>query len=451
MPRRRVAVVGMLNAGKTSLITSLISHLKNHNPSKLDLELDPKNEPLNFEWHRDKSGERQYEQTLSQLRNGKWPDKSSTPSEYRFTVDHRSFYFARDLTISDIPGERLSDLDIMINGNVFDWGIQIVNKLSRIPSIEPEFKAFRDLYHCKKVVNTDEESYFEKLKMAYRDCLTQMVLKKRFPLITPSSFFIDADGNAIPKGLDESGKIDWCKNDAILGLANEKTVIPLPQTLRDTKIGKELQQNFLQYKKEVVEPSLNSLIYAHDVIVLIDVARILEEGPLWLDTICELLQSLSKLLDPGNWFNRNIKWAWQTVMERIMPAEQQSRIHLLASQIDRVHYDDRNNVKGLLKFIHDNSFSGFLLHSGKIEMDNIASIKSLDSSTAKHELYFSDDGKQINKVFEGLSCVPSEFPTNWKSKEYKFADPKHPFLPTAGSLVPDHINLNKIVNAILEW
>ena len=451
MPRRRVAIVGMTTAGKTSLITALISHLKNHNPSKLPLEFSLDDKPLNFEWHRDKSGEHQYEQTLSLLMNGKWPCKSVNPTEYIFTVDHRNWSFARDLTISDIPGERLSDLDIMINKNVFDWGEQIVNKLSRIPSIEQEFRAFRDLYQRKKAVNTDDEHYIKELEMAYRDCLTQLVLNKRFPLVTPSSFFIDADGNEIPEGLDVSGKIVWCKNKAILGLANEQTVIPLPQTLRDTKIGKKLQQNFLQYKKQVVKPSLNPLIYAHDVIVLIDVAHILEEGPLWLDTIRELLRSLNILLDPGNWFNRNTKWVWQAVMERIMPAEQQSRIHLLASQIDRVHYDDRNNVTELLKSNFKPSFSGFLRHGGIVKMENIASIKSFDSSLEKHELIFSDDGKQKNKAVEGVSRVPSEFPTNWKRGEFRFGDAKHPFLPTARSLVPDHINLEKIVDRILDW
>jgi len=452
MQGRRVAVVGLVGGGKTSLITSLISHLCNHDPNKLRVNL-PKNDTqaLSFNWKPNASGEDCYEEAMSKLRIGNWPQKTLTPNAYRFTVNHGSWTFKRHLTISDIPGERLSDLDMMLHTDIYQWGSEIVKKFTRISTIQSTFRIFKDLYNSEEIPG-DENSFFEQLKTAYRNCLTQLLLEQRFPFITPSSFLADATGHQIPDDITESGYRDWCDNHAVLGLSNDKPVIPIPRILQGTKIGDSLDENFHVYKKQVVEPSLNSLIYAHDVFVLIDVARILEEGPLWLDTNVELLRSLSKLLNHGNWFSRNGRKLWnKVVVERIgIQGKQLSRIHLLASQIDRVHMDDRDNVAQLLEQISTLSFPLFAAHGGVVKTGHFAAFKSNESHKNKHELISSGDGKQLDGV-TSVPTVPNEFPEKWKDGDFIFPVADHPLLPSSRSLVPDHINLESIVNPILEW
>jgi uncharacterized protein len=130
--RKCVGVVGLLQAGKTVLIPSLIDHLKNHDPSrfpigKIGTEVTPCNsklppstrwEEFDFDLHKDR------------LARHEWPPKTLQPKEFRSLI-YRSDWQRTlvDLSLLDIPGERMADMVIATFPMYSDWSDSILKVL----------------------------------------------------------------------------------------------------------------------------------------------------------------------------------------------------------------------------------------------------------------------------------------------------------------------------------
>ncbi len=99
--KRRVAIIGMFKAGKTTLITSLIDHWLNHDLDKLPLQ---KNRPLLCRWKDQYSdGKRLFETNRQRFSTGKWPAKTLTPMSFQLKYRYANELLEREIELLDIP------------------------------------------------------------------------------------------------------------------------------------------------------------------------------------------------------------------------------------------------------------------------------------------------------------------------------------------------------------
>ena len=108
----RVGVVGLYNAGKTVLLTSLINHLQDHDPDRFPLgnpqtrvrkfaALPPDEgwDPFNYAGCRD-----------ALVHGGRWPGKTRDRSQYVCKFERSDWTFSDCLLkLFDLPGERIAD------------------------------------------------------------------------------------------------------------------------------------------------------------------------------------------------------------------------------------------------------------------------------------------------------------------------------------------------------
>ena len=106
----RVGVVGLYNAGKTVLLTSLINHLQDHDPDRFplgepghvrpqvrpSLPPDPGWAAFNYAGFRD-----------ALVHDGRWPEKTRDRSQFACQFERSDWTFSDCLLkLYDLPGER---------------------------------------------------------------------------------------------------------------------------------------------------------------------------------------------------------------------------------------------------------------------------------------------------------------------------------------------------------
>ena len=119
----RVGVVGLYNAGKTVLLTSLINHLQDHDPDRFPLggrdtsvrkfELlppDPGWAAFNYAGYRD-----------ALVHDGRWPEKTRDRSQFVCQFERSDWTFSDCLLkLYDLPGERIADA-AMLGRDFAEW------------------------------------------------------------------------------------------------------------------------------------------------------------------------------------------------------------------------------------------------------------------------------------------------------------------------------------------
>ena len=130
-----VGFVGLLQAGKTVLLTSLINHFRFHEPQRLPIgskecsvveleHLPPCYAAEQFA----------YDDNRHELSENRWPRKSLVMQEYRALYTRTDWRLGvLDLSLLDIPGERLADMLIARCEKFADWSDQILSLLRQTP------------------------------------------------------------------------------------------------------------------------------------------------------------------------------------------------------------------------------------------------------------------------------------------------------------------------------
>jgi len=285
---KRVGVIGLLQSGKTVLLTSLIAHLRNHDRDALRLdgdeivghcELKPRTRLARFP----------FEQNRQRLGQGLWPTKTLEATEYRsrnVRINPKQRRTTCDLSLFDFPGERLVDLIIADCPRYDDWCERILHELKANPRFEdpmaPYLKALRQL------TPDSDASAVEELILEYKRGLARLGIAQA-PVVTPSTFLITKDGQPVCETLQGVPKDQWIEKLAAerpCGVSLEQQFVPLDAQARTALPGvlKQFHQNYATYRQQVVLPFAKPLKGCDELLVLADIPMLLRGGPALRDS-----------------------------------------------------------------------------------------------------------------------------------------------------------------------
>lgn len=423
MASRHIAIVGMLRAGKTTLITSLLDHWLNFHGEAMPLK---GGHAILCQW-KDKQlgeGQRHFEKARHQLASGKWPVKTLSPVKYELKLRLEKEYFSREIVLFDIPGERMADVDMLACGNLECWSEQMVHTFSTDASSQSHFREFHDLFYQTRD-KTDYPDWLEDLEGAYRRFLANLIMHQH-PLVTPSSMLMDSQGNYVPRAIrqDRDLLMTWLMTEASLGIGDNR-LFPIPSALRESDFGKRMQATYKTYLDKVAKPSLSYLAACDDVIVLTDVAAILESGPAWKNTISHLYAQIAKLVDPGGAANRAIRkvgsWFVSFCSLGYYNPRRTERVIVVGSQADRIHRDDQDVLKGLVQQLARPAFKHLEFSGGvKVEVLTASAVVSSVSLNDRMLQYERIKDGELQPVETRMEPLPKEFPPEWKQHQFSF-------------------------------
>ena len=134
----RVGVVGLYNAGKTVLLTSLINHLQDHDADRFPLGSpatrvrkftvlppDPGWEPFNYTGCRD-----------ALVHGGRWPAKTRDRAQYVCKFERSDWTFSDCLLkVYDLPGERIDVVTWVPFGQLADDAGKLFGSIPGISAV----------------------------------------------------------------------------------------------------------------------------------------------------------------------------------------------------------------------------------------------------------------------------------------------------------------------------
>ncbi|WP_020472247.1 YcjX family protein [Zavarzinella formosa] len=352
---RRIGIIGPRWCGKTVLLTSLINHLKFHDPLRFKLGAANKyGEVSHYKEITDTPDVRKpgslswfdYEGYRNQfVQNGKWPAATKDISQYVCEFERSDWTFNRlRLHLFDLPGERVNDIP-MITGEkdaktaYAAWSDRTCRRLEKDLTTGEYFQPFFELARRADASVADVVHRYKvalaKSRLAYR------------PYITPSTFLLDRDGQRI-KGTDSEilAKTRYC------GLSPEEEFVPLPADSRTThpEWVEAFVGRFAKYQEEVILPVVSSLKTCHALVIMVDVLAILGHGPGMYNDYRQLVGDLLAALDPKD---TTLDLVLRNVYETLLPVNWRrswiSRIAFVAPKTDRIPFEDRARVRSLME------------------------------------------------------------------------------------------------------
>lgn len=351
---RRIGVIGPRWSGKTVFLTSLINHLKFHDPVRFVLgRRDRPGEAVHFREYAEGTHNAignlpwfDYEGYRNQfVQNGQWPATTRDASQYGCRFERTDWTLSDvQLRLFDLPGERVNDIPMM--GRPGDavlgfaaWSDRTCKRLSKDLTVSEFFTPF--FTRMEDASATESE-----LVHLYKVALGRTRLAYR-PYMSPSTFLLDRLGNRL-KGTDPEvqAKTRFC------GLGPEEEFVPLTSSARSKHV--ELTERFAQrlgsYRDEVVAPVVTQLKSCHGLVVMVDVLAILGHGTGMYNDYRNLVTDLLAALDPkDSAFDMLLRNIYEAVLPVSLRRSWISRIAFVAPKADRIPFEDRARVKGLME------------------------------------------------------------------------------------------------------
>jgi predicted YcjX-like family ATPase len=353
---RRIGVIGPRWSGKTVFLTSLINHVKFHDPPRF--VLGRRDRPGEASHFRDLQDDPHilhgggglpwfdYEGYRNQfVQNGRWPATTRDASQYACRFE-RSDWHVSDLRLRlfDLPGERVNDIP-MISGErdpALAYAIWSDRTCRRLSKDLTAGEYFRDYFTRLEATDANEAELIHIYKVA----LGRTRLAYR-PYVTPSTFLLDRLGNRV-KGTDPEtlAKTRYC------GLGPDEEFAPMPAAARakHPEIANRFAERFARYRDEVVVPVVTQLKSCHGLVVMVDVLAILGHGTGMYNDYRQLVTDLLAALDPKD---SALDLVFRNVYEAVLPVEWRrswiNRIAFVAPKVDRIPFEDRARVKGLME------------------------------------------------------------------------------------------------------
>ena len=445
---RHVGVVGLTNAGKTVLLTSLINHLTDHEPDRFRLGHPPATirkfrpeaptagwEPFAYHANRDALVER-----------GRWPAKTRDRSEFACRFDRSDWRFnSCVLRLFDFPAERFADAGMM-NRSFAEWSDHwfAAPGLSRAGS--HSFEGYLAALDSANATGDD-------LIRAYRLALATTISPPHYrPYVTPSTFLLDQAGQPAPNIAPSE-----LAATRLSGLSPELQFAPLPRHVRDKSPIMTLQFTtaYDAYRRAVVSPYFDALRGCHSLVVVVDVLHLLAAGVGAANDSRQILGELFAALKPGEpLYLRLLRNAAELAVEGALPNI--SRIAFVVPKIDLVHPDDRDSLLHLLK-----------THVGKFAKDYddlTADYFAIASVNSTRPLALSDPERQLVGVLyrdaEGkrqppgperryrAAQPPRDWPAVWRAGDFMFPE-VYPSVPALHSLPPAQLGLDRLLTFLL--
>ncbi len=444
--RRRVGITGIGNSGKSVFLTSLLSHLENHDPVAVPLGLNGSATvrgfrllPLApdqacFEYAN-------YRRTL--VDHGQWPAKTRDAAHLACAF-RRSDWRITDVELHffDFPGERIADAPI-IDHDYGGWSDAVLGPILYE-------RATAELAH-DFLAALDRKESGEVLIHSYKVALARLALAYR-PLISPSTFLLGVDGR-----MASTGEAEAIAADRVAGLPGAE-LVPLPAAVREARPGlaAEFAVRYQAYREAVVEPVFSFLRQCHRLIVLVDIPGILMGGTGRYNDQRQILKQLFEVLDPQRGILAKLAGtATKTLLgDRFKPGGI-SRVAVVASKADLIYPADRGKQLMLLQDM-----------AGRLAEDRegwrsalfvcsavVSTVTVPGDHTLAGRLVFDEQGSRLPPTGEQLkypvSEVPERWPAEWPPQAMRFPE-VYPVVPRRMDLPPRQIGLEGIIEYLLD-
>ena len=444
----RVGVVGLSNAGKTVMLTSLIDHLQHHDEDRFQIgnhatlrkfqiqATDKGWVKFNYEQYRD-----------ALVHRGRWPRKTRDRSQFVCSFE-RSDWRYRDavLKLYDLPGERLADA-AMLGRDYSAWSDVTLNRIEQdTPSREV---AAEFLYELQKP-RPDRDALIHGYKLS----LARSILAYR-PFVSPSTFLLDTQGSVAREDSAEA-----LASQRLVGLNVEQQFVPLPNAVRqaDPELATQFIAAYHAYRNEAVQPFLEALRSCHALIVMTDVTTILSAGVGMYNENYQILSELFRILDPGE---SPVESLGRHLADIFLPRELRpgwiNRIAFVIPKMDLIYPEDRDRALNLSRrLVKTLAKDRDGLKYAFFNCAAVVSTKPLIGQSNQRLLaglpYRDVHGQKVASPTEQrfeVSALPDDWPLDWSAGEYHFPD-VYPAVPARKDYPPDQINLDRVFNFVMD-
>lgn len=442
----RIGVVGLYNAGKTVLLTSLINHLEHHDPDRFRLgdgtvrlrkfePLTPDDgwSPFNYLGYRD-----------ALVHRGRWPEKTRDRAQYVCRFERSDWTFSDALLkLYDLPGERLADA-AMLGRSYTEWSDHL---LAFVHNDTPYRMC------CEPFLQSLSQPFDENAVLtAYKRSLANLILSFK-PLVSPSTFLLDTKGS-VARSTDAAE----LASTRLAGLEPGAEFAPLPASMREAnpEVTARFAVRFDRYRAEVVVPFLQALRSCHSLIVLVDVPMVLAAGVGMYDDNRQILRDLFNVLDPGeSSFERVGRHLAKVFLPHDLRPGWITRVAFVAPKADLVHPADRDRLEGLLRrMVGKLAENRDGLKYRYFNAAAVVSTKVLPYETGRMFVgipYRDADGRRLPPGPEQrftVSELPDDWPRDWSAGQFTFPE-VYPAIPTRKDCPPEQVNLDRVFDFVL--
>lgn len=459
---KKIAITGTSGAGKTAFLVALLNHLQSHDPKLFDMGGEKKRF-MNFEPSKRRShffsyGTRDwdifpYETIRTQMARGSWPVKTTAESQFAVQLSMSHWWGYAHLYLYDIPGERFADA-VLLENDYDVWSDAMVGRIKM-----GHYKAGGDQLGLSfvddyaKLMDSDIVPGFEQIIHAYKLAMGEMT-GRLYHDVCPSLFTLDRYGSNVKDEMLALYRGGKTLQDAIRQLAPKRQsgfpngeFAPLSKKIRDNdpELAKTMANHYGNYVKS--QQTLFDILRGCDgLIVLVDLADILQKGSDQLRETYEFIDNMLKVLDP-RW---NILRSAGSALGAVRAI---SNVAVVASQADRFHKDDESILQHLVEQ---------LIHHPLSQISGIGHGSFVCSAIRSTEKVDDNNMKGILKAKGALETFPiSRLPTNWDTcTEFphewdltQFADIPRTFppIPKLPTIPPPQTGLNEIFRFVTGW
>ena len=439
MRKKKVAITGIHNSGKTVFLTSLLWQLIEIKRNKnFHLGNDIKISDFREIRSRD-SGENTFEFRLHRQRMAykkEWPQKTKDIHRFycQFNCSRKEglldflsrllqpikwlsqpfSQWSQQLDILDFPGERIADAAIAVHDDFGEWSNHMFGSF--------DYESGSRLQQALEAENVE----FDTAVRAYRETLVSFIRDCK-PLISPSVFFLDRKGELLDRE-----KLESAASERPCGLDADSQFAPLPKSVlkNNPKLAKKMRRHFEMYRKGVVKPLFDDLATSDSLIVLIDIPSLLLGGVQRYNDNRQIISDLFGAIGK----------------KKLKILSSLKRVAFVATKADMILRNDleRRRLTDLLRQMNEQAAS-VLPTDVDIGWFECSACWSTAPGSSEDTLYCVSGQNNPEKKDTELSItpLPDSWPPNWNPEEYKFPD-VFPNIPLNFQIPPKHQELDEI-------